>query len=437
VLIPLLSQTQASHGSEASHAAASEIGVGVLVTSLLFGGLLIAMAGVLIPPLYHSLGPEAVNLVIPLTRIFAWVVPANCLTAFLMAVHNWRGRFAIPAIAGVLGPLTTLAIILLAGSSLTIHRVALAVVLGATVNALFQFPSLIAVFRWRPSSVARSRLAVLLLPVLVGSLYSKIDPLIDRPLGAGFDQGTIACMANSGRIIAAAVALSVGGLSVAAFPRLAKAAQQGGAALGGEVSHTLRVLTVILVPLTAALAIFAPQIVHDLFERGRFTPSDTARVAYFLRCSLGILVGGCLGELTSRSFYAAHDMKRPTLIGMAFFTVALILKFVLSGFLGAGGILIATSIGLIGSGAAQLAVLLSRFGRGLILGVSRRLVTVTIATAAALAAGVLVVKSGARYPGVLGGLAGLGVYAGIVTWLIKREPRWSHLSTAAPMPPAD
>jgi putative peptidoglycan lipid II flippase len=436
VLIPVVNRAQRDGGEPAAWGAASRIGSVMLLATLTIAGLLALTAKWIVAVLYSGLGsemPQAVALI----HILAWLIPANVMTAFCQAVHNWQGRFAISALAGVVGPGATLLTVLVKRQSLTIDDIAYAALIGAIVNVFVQAPGLLRYLSWAPRFNLRSPIFFMFLPLLLGGLYLRIDPVVDRSLGSNFEEGTAACIGNSNRVINAAVAVAVGGLSVVAFPRMAKAAQQGSGELSHELADAVRALVTILVPLSAALWFFGGDLIRDLFERGRFTPADTLRVALFVKCSLGVLVGGCLGEITSRAFYANHDMKTPTVIGIACFTVAFALKFALSRTFGAGGILAASSLGVCASAGIQMAVLRTRIGVGVLDGLIARLLLASAATVAACLAGAAVLRLALRLPSVWGGLAGLAVYAAVLTITLKRGQRQTATLAEREQPTAE
>lgn len=418
VLIPVVNRAQRDGGDQAAWDAASRIGSVMLLGTLAIAALVAVSASWIVAGLYSGLGsemPQAASLM----RILAWLVPANVMTAFCQAVHNWQGRFAISAMAGVVGPGATLISILFKGPALAIDDIAIAAVIGAGVNVLVQAPTLLRHLSWAPRFNLRSPIFLMFLPLLLGGIYLRIDPVVDRSLGSNFEEGTTASIGNSNRVINAAVAIAVGGLSVVAFPRMAKAAQQGPGELGREIADAVRALVTILVPIAAALWFFGSDLIRDMFERGQFTPADTERVAFFVRCALGVVIGGCLGEITSRAFYANHDMKTPTVIGFVCFLIALTLKFVLSRTFGAGGILAASSIGLCASAGVQLAVLRSRLGKGVLDGVAWRLVLACAATGAACLAGHAAGQVGLPLPSIVGSVVGLATYAAVMAVAIR------------------
>jgi putative peptidoglycan lipid II flippase len=351
-------------------------------------------------------------------------------------LHNWQGRFAISAIAGVIGPGVTLGMILYRGAALTIEDVAIAAVAGAVANVAIQAPSLLPRFRWTPDVGATRRALILFVPLLLGGIYLRVDPLVDRAIAKRFfnENAVVACLGYSSRTINAVLAVAVGGLSVVTFPRMARAAALGVRELGHEFSGALRGLITILVPLIVAWAVFAPEILRDLYERGKFVPEDTARVALFVRCALGVVIGGSLGEITSRAFYASHDMRTPTLLGVACFTLAIVLKLLLSWSFGPAGVLVAASIAWCLCAAAQLLILKRRFGAELFDGAGGRLIVTLIGAAAACLAGAAVTRLDVKLKGVWGGLAGLLVYIAAMALLVRRRDETSE-ELLPPTPP--
>jgi putative peptidoglycan lipid II flippase len=431
VIIPVVSQTQKSDGDDSAWAAASRVGAITLAATVAFAALLFFAAAPLIRFLYGSF-PKAPGLL----RILAWLVPLNVMTALLQALHNWQGRFAISAIAGVIGPGVTLGMILYRGAALTIEDVAMAAVAGAVANVAIQAPSLLPRFRWTPDVGATRRALILFVPLLLGGIYLRVDPLVDRAIAKRFfnENAVVACLGYSSRTINAVLAVAVGGLSVVTFPRMARAAALGVRELGHEFSGALRGLITILVPLIVAWAVFAPEILRDLYERGKFVPEDTARVALFVRCALGVVIGGSLGEIASRAFYASHDMRTPTLLGVGCFTIAIVLKLLLSWSFGPAGVLAAASIAWCLCAAAQLLILKRRFGAELLDGAGSRLIVTLVGAAAACLAGGAVTRLDVKLPGVWGGLAGLLVYIAAMALLIRRRDETSE-ELLPPTPP--
>jgi putative peptidoglycan lipid II flippase len=356
-------------------------------------------------------------------RVAAWLMPLNALIAVAQALHHWRGRFALPAVAGVLGPAATLGMLGLARETLTVQLLAEAMVFGATVNVLIQLPGFLMRLRWRWSSETVGAAARLVGPVLLGAIYWRIDPLIDRSIGSRFDEGTLASLGYCSRVTNAMAALAAGGLSVVAFPRMSSAAAESGEQLARETSKAIGASLLILIPLATAWFLFGEAIIRDLFEGGRFTPEDTARVALFIRCAIGVVIGGSLGEILGRTFYASHDTLTPVLIGGTCVTIGFALKWVFSRLWGPSGVLIASSAAMLASAAIQFFVLRRRLGKTLRTSLFTDGVDSMLATAAACLTGWGVLQTGVSLPAFAGGAAGLAVYLGTLSLLGARRLR--------------
>jgi putative peptidoglycan lipid II flippase len=423
VLIPVLSRERDRRGARAAAGEAGRIGLLVTAVSVFVAGLLCIAPAAVIDALYPGLSTAEVELGGHLLWIAAWLIPANVLTAWCQSLHNAEGRFLLPAVAGVVGPAVTVALILLADETSGIVRFAVALIAGAAVNVAVQAPGLARSVRWpdRTSGAVTGTLR-LAAPLLLGSLFLRIDPLVDRSLGSFLDEGTLAHLAYSHRLVTAMLTLTVGGLSVVAFPLLARAAASGRGPLAEELSRSLKSLILLVTPMVIAFAVFAPAIVRDVLEYGEFTRQDTESVATLVRFSLGIVIGGSLGEICARAFYADHDTTTPTLIGVVILVAAIALKVLLVPHFGVVALVAASSAAYALSGLLQAVLLVRRLGRPVLAGVAVSLLRAGIAAAVACGVGAGVLRLPIPLPAVWGGAAGLMAYA-IAQWLLPGRER--------------
>ena len=77
-----------------------------------------------------------------------------------------------------------------------------------------------------------------------------------------------------------------------------------------DVSRGLRMMLMLNIPATVGLVVLATPIVALIFERGRFTPADTAATAAALACYAPGLVGYSVVKLISPAFYALREQSR-------------------------------------------------------------------------------------------------------------------------------
>ncbi len=419
VLIPLVTRTNERSGEQAAWTTASSVAIVVFAGTMALAALLLSIRTALLRSMY-SMSLAELTIASDVMRLAVWLIPANAAIAFSQGLHHWRNRFTLPALAGVIGPAVTLWLVGTAAQAITVQSLVQALLAGALVNAAIQLLPLI--FKLRPtcSPVVLTTAARLTGPVLVGTIYWKIDPLIDRSIGSAFDEGTIASLGYCTRVTNAMAALASGGLSVVAFPRMSLAAARGKDELARETSAAVGASLLILVPLATAWFLFGDFIIRDLFEGGRFTPADTSRVALFVRCAIGVVVGGSLGEILGRTFFAQHDTLTPTLIGTACITAGFALKWAFSRMWGPAGVLVASSLAMVASALLQFFILRGRLGRNMRTFLFSEGILAATATALACGAGWLVLQTTIPFPSLAGGATGLAIYLSALYFLRRR-----------------
>jgi putative peptidoglycan lipid II flippase len=82
-----------------------------------------------------------------------------------------------------------------------------------------------------------------------------------------------------------------------------------------QVASTMRTVIYLTLPLSAFMAVAAPQIVAGLYQHGKFTAQDAANVAICLQWFCVGIMAWCLHPIVTRAFYAMHNSLIPTIIG--------------------------------------------------------------------------------------------------------------------------
>lgn len=326
--VPVFVQRREQSGAAAAWQFAGNVGFLVIV-----GIALLSLAGCLaaspiIRFIYHGYEPAKMELTISLFRIMVWLTWTISVTAFFQTVLQSAQVYTPAAVGPLVGTIVTFVASWWSFQSWGIHGIAWSTLGGALVALAWQAPvyCLNARYSWKFDDGTR-HMWILLLPLLLGAAIYKLDPLLDRYLASELPDGNVSRLTYSSRMIAAFLTLTSNGLAMVVFPVLAThAAKNQREHLKSEVGHALQFLAFLLLPLCAALAWFPIPIIRDLFERGKFTPSDTLAVADLLALSIGILIGGSLGEILSKTFFAMGDTRTPTVVRMIGFLIGASLK---------------------------------------------------------------------------------------------------------------
>jgi putative peptidoglycan lipid II flippase len=374
VLVPAVAERLAGGNERDAATVASQVGLYMTAASLLISAAVTASAGPLTAFLCPGFSADERALTAGLLRVLSALIVANSLASYLNALFHSYRRFAEPAVAGVIGTLATLGYVLLLHQQQGIFAVAWGVVFGATVTVAILLPLFLSQLwssaAWKAPMHAGTRQCFgLLMPLVLGAIYWRLDPLVDRFLGSYLPLGSIAHIGYAWRLISGLMLIGTSGLSIVAFPAIAAhAAAKKHDDLNVELAHAIRFFLFLIVPVCVGLAAFRVPVVRLLFEHGRFTSADTQAVSLLVALYVGVIFGAGLGDLLSRTCYAQHDTRTPVIVHSLNFTLAAGLKFLIVGSSGAAGLVTATSMYYLLNSTVLGTVLLRRLGRDMLTG---------------------------------------------------------------------
>ena len=88
-------------------------------------------------------------------------------------------------------------------------------------------------------------------------------------------------------------------------------------AFKATLSQGMRLVWVLIMPASVGIFVLAQPIVALLFQRGAFTVESTAYTALALRSAVPGLIFAAIDQPLIYAFYAQHDTRTPTLVGVA------------------------------------------------------------------------------------------------------------------------
>ena len=100
----------------------------------------------------------------------------------------------------------------------------------------------------------------------------------------------------------------------------------------------------LIIPICVGTLVLSEPIVKLLFERGKFSQSDTIMTANILMIYIISILAFSLRNVISRAFSSLHDTKTPMINGAIAIVFNIVLNIVLSKYMGYIGLAIATTI---------------------------------------------------------------------------------------------
>ncbi len=318
-IVPVFAERRAAGREDEAWRTASDLVNAGMVLLLALAALGMLFARPLLLVAAPGLDAERLELAVRLSY-WTWPVLAvsGCVT-ILTALHQASQSFTRPAAAPLAGSLLAIVMLPPLAAPFGITALAAAYVASLLLQALLLLP-LLSGGRCRLGFDARNpglrRVLALLAPLVLSGVLVRATPVVDRFIASEFEAGSLARLGYAFRLISVAALFISSGLASVLFPRMAIEEGAGDrAALRRTIATGLRAIWLAVAPALALGIALAPDLVAVLFERGRFTPEDTAIVARLLRIYLPALVGMCLAEITGRTMYALSDTRTPAVVG--------------------------------------------------------------------------------------------------------------------------
>lgn len=185
----------------------------------------------------------------------------------------------------------------------------------------------------------------LIRPMLIGSSYYKMDPLLDRFLLSSMPPGSISLLYLAQQLYGAGSQIVVKAFAVPAITRLSVAHRNNEqAAFSNDLRKTLAIMAMVIISAIACLALVGLPILTLVMTHGAFDESDSRVLWILLLLLCGQFFAGCLGSLVAGAFYAQGDTTTPTWIGALSFTIGIFVKFAFFHWFGFYGLVVAISL---------------------------------------------------------------------------------------------
>ena len=331
-------------------------GLIVITTGLVVLGIVFADPLVnLFAAAYRSV-PGKFELTVFLTRLMLPFLTFVALAAAFMGMLNSLHRFFIPALSPAMFnvAMITCALVLvpfMPGLGLpAITAVAIGALVGGVAQFALQWPALRREgFRYRPMLDWRDdglrRVLVLMGPGTLGLAATQINVFVNTVLATGEGTGAVSWLNYAFRLMYLPIGLFGVSIATATLPTVSRhAAQHDESAARRTVADGLSLMLMLNVPATVGLMVLATPIVRVIFERGAFTPMDTAATAAALQFYAIGLVGYSIVRIASPVFYALGQSRTPVIVSAVTVLTNVVLNLALVRVMGYRGLALGTSI---------------------------------------------------------------------------------------------
>lgn len=426
VLVPTIAKLQADGKEREAAATITQCGIWLSLLAIVLAAVINLMATPLMALLCPGFNLAEQRLAASLLAVSSPLIVLNTASSYLYALYHAYRRFAAPAMVGMIGTTTTLGYVALFHEQQGIFAVAWAGVIGATTSVALLSPFFIE--KWRMSRPGLFRpqpqmghMLRLLWPLVLASLFWRLDPLLDRYLGSRLPTGSLAHIGYAWRLIGGLMVIGTSGLSVVAFPAIAAHAAAGRRGeLNAELAYAIRFFLALMLPICIGVATFAQPVVRLLFEHGKFTGDDTVAVAWLVAIYVGAIFGAGLGDVVSRTFYAQHDTLTPVIVSAVVFAVAAGLKIGLVRSQGATALVAATSLYYSLNAGVLLVVLVRRLSVAMLAGARAAALRAVVGSVIACVVAALVMRLPTVWAVLPAAASAVLVYV-IVLWLMGDE----------------
>lgn len=294
----------------------------VLLVFGLLATILFLAAPFWVPLTVPGFGDVGMRLAVQLTQIQLIGMVLSAVNSVQWATYHARQSFIWAEAAPVISGIFSLIILIFLLPIYGVYAVAWMSVFRLVLQGLLLLPGMGMLIKPDLRSMSVVRAWTRIRPLLIGSAYTKTEPLIDRFLLSSAGEGVLSIYALAQQIYGAGnqvIAKSISSPLVPTLSRLHKAEDN----INFQSTYQRKIILVAILCSTGYMAfvIFGEWILKILIAYGKFNADDISTLYWILIWSGGVFIGGALGQIASSSFYATGDTKSPVFISIITYTI--------------------------------------------------------------------------------------------------------------------
>lgn len=361
--IPSFNRVKIERGEKEAEIFTSNVSNVVMLMSVFICLVGILLARPLVFVMASGFSGEKLETTIKFVRIVLIGASFNSIAAIFSGYLNVKGSYIVPAMRAVV---QNIFLILFTVLSVYTDKYVLAIgILVATIaQNLILIPDLkrigyrhIRKINFHDENI--KYILIIAIPLMIGVAVDQINVFVDKSLASRAMDGGVAILNYADRINAL-VYIVITSIVTVAYPVISSyAVKEDISGVKISLLKYAQIAYIFCIPVVVAFLTFSVPIVQTIYERGAFTQNDTIQVAICLFMYSFTMIGACMREITSRTFYSLGDSKTPVKNGIAMVILNAISSIFLSKYVGIGGIALGTSIASI-LGAISLMMLLRK-----------------------------------------------------------------------------
>jgi len=270
---------------------------------------------------------EQVGFTAKLARIMYPFIALVSLAALVMGMLNAKGRFFIPALASSFFNIGSI----VAGTVLgyyfdpefgpgALTGFAIGTLVGGLCQLVVQVPSLFRVgFRFKPDFRFRDpgvrKVLSLMWPAMIAGSAVQINVLLNSMFASFLVGGSVSWLEKAFRLMQLPLGVFGVAVGMVTLPAVSKAATKGiTPEFGRLLSKGTRLVLLLTLPSAVGLLFLAEPIISIIYERGKFSTSDTDMAAAALRTySIGLVFYAGI-KVVQPAFYAIDRRFVPMVV---------------------------------------------------------------------------------------------------------------------------
>jgi len=304
---------------------------------------------------------ELIEKTAPLTAINFWYLDLIFIVTFVATLLQYKEHFATTAMATALLNIAMIGALWLymkEDPATVAYALSGAVIIGGILQVavhlymLHRFRLdrlLIGGWKYRNAKAVKEetkRFNKLFFPSILGNATPQLSSFIDTLLATFIAIGSVSYLFYANRVFQLPLALIAIATSVALFPSIAKNLKNGRETKAyASLTQAFWFLAFLLGVATLGGYIFAEPIVWLLFERGKFTHTETLQTAYVLQMYMIGLIPYGMAKLFSLFLYASHRHTDAAKVALASLVVTVTASLLLMRPMQAAGLALAGSLG--------------------------------------------------------------------------------------------